>query len=100
MNHDDSVQIAATRLARRRALARVRRGDGASGGARKWGSRCGGIGNHPPCKGKGSRTPKWEKNPNPRAARQSFERRVSVVGSRPERAGRQAESPGNGAATA
>ena len=50
MTHDDSVQIAATSLARRRALARVRRGDGASGVARKRGSRCGGIGNHPPCK--------------------------------------------------
>jgi hypothetical protein len=73
MTHDDSVQIAATSPARRLALARVRRGDDASGVARKWGSRCGGIGNYPPCKGKGSRTPKWEKNPNSRAARQSFE---------------------------
>jgi hypothetical protein len=55
MTYDDSVQIAATSPARRRALARVRIADGASGVARKRGLRCGGIGNFLP--GKGLRIP-------------------------------------------
>ena len=71
MIHDDSVQIAATSPVRRRALARVRRGDGAPGGARKRGPCCGGIGNFLPCKA--LKIPKWEKNPNSQAAQQSFE---------------------------
>jgi hypothetical protein len=109
MINDDSVQIAATRPARRRALTRVRRGDGASGVAWKRGSRCGGIGNYPLCKG--SRIPKREKNPNSRAARQSFEptrfgRRIAAregstaKRSRPEMAPQRLDkiesAPGNG----
>src|SRR5271163_2370707 len=71
VTHDHSVQIAATSPVQRRALARVRRGDGASGVARKRGSRCGGIGNF--LSRKALKIPKWEKYPNSRAARQSFE---------------------------
>ena len=70
-NDDDSVQIAATSPARRRALARVRRGDGAPGAARKRGSRCGGIGNF--LSRKALKIPKWGKNPNSQAGQQSFE---------------------------
>ena len=109
MTNDDSVQIAATSPVRRSALTRVRRGDGAPGGARKRGPRCGGIGNFLPCKA--LKIPKWEKNPNSQAAQQSFEptrlcRRIAARdGSRqkrsrpemaPQRLDKIESAPGNG----
>src|ERR1700678_4188858 len=101
MTNDDSVQIAATRRVRRRALARVQRGDGAPGVARKR------DGN--PLSRKVLKIPKWEKNPNSQAGQQSFEptrfggiaaREGEAKQSRPEMAPQRPEkiesAPGNG----